>query len=412
MKTYKIIRNKKYDFIGDTYSKLYPNIHKYPATMIPQIGIELFKDLNIKKGKLLDPYCGSGSSFVVGLDGKMDEMAGYDINPLAVLISKTKYTKINLNTLDEEKQNFRNSLFEFVKKERNIKNIALPNFNKIETWFSKEVLLNLSIVKHFIEQIENANIQRLFWVPYSETIRECSYTRINEFKLYRIKEEERRLFNPDVFNMFFDKLNKVMDKYRCFYYPKLNGIKIAIKNEQFMPTNNKYDVVLTSPPYGDSRTTVAYGQFSQFSNEWLGNKDARQLDNKLMGGASIKNIYDRGLISEYINRIMKEDEKRAFEVSSFYFDLDKSIQNVAKSVAKGGMSIYVVGNRRVKNIQLVTDQFIAEKFEENGFKHMFTYERLIGNKSMPLKNSPTNKTGKTLGTMTQEFIVVSEKIAS
>ena len=32
---------------------------------------------------------------------------------------------------------------------------------------------------------------------------------------------------------------------------------------------DRYDVILTSPPYGDSRTTVAYGQFSLFANAWL-----------------------------------------------------------------------------------------------------------------------------------------------
>ena len=52
---YNVIRNEKYDFIGESYSTSYPNLHKYPATMIPQIGIEIFKELDINKGKLLDP---------------------------------------------------------------------------------------------------------------------------------------------------------------------------------------------------------------------------------------------------------------------------------------------------------------------------------------------------------------------
>ena len=55
-----------------------------------------------------------------------------------------------------------------------------------------------------------------------------------------------------------------------------------------------------------------------------------------------------------------------------------------------GKSIYVVGNRTVKNIQLPTDQFIAEKFEEKGFKHLLTFERLLSNKAMLSKNSPIN----------------------
>ena len=41
---YPITKTTKYNFDGQSYASLYPNsLHKYPATMIPQIGIELLK---------------------------------------------------------------------------------------------------------------------------------------------------------------------------------------------------------------------------------------------------------------------------------------------------------------------------------------------------------------------------------
>jgi hypothetical protein len=170
-----------------------------------------------------------------------------------------------------------------------------------------------------------------------------------------------------------------------------------------------FDVVLTSPPYGDSRTTVAYGQFSTLSNEWLGINNARKIDTALMGGIKAKSIITNGVIADSINKINSIDAKRSLEVSSFYNDLEGSIINVASSVKNGGKSIYVVGNRTVKNTELPTDQFIAEKFEENGFKHLITYKRALSNKSMPCRNSPTNRTGETVNTMLYEYIVVCEK---
>lgn len=406
---YKITRNSAYDFIGQSYATSYPNLHKYPATMIPQIGIELLKELNINKGKLLDPYCGSGSSFIAGLDRGFKEMYGFDINPLAVLISRAKFTSVNIERVKLIHQRLRNRIYEFVKNEINYKSLEIPKFFNIEFWFSKNVLQNLSVIKFFLDKIEEKEIKRLFLVPFSETIRECSYTRNSEFKLYKMKSEDILNFNPDVFGIYFDKLNRTIDLYEKYYLPKLNNAKIEISYKTFLNTSNYYDVVLTSPPYGDSRTTVAYGQFSMFSNEWLGIRYARQIDFLLMGGKTVKEKYKQGLITEYIYKIAKESEKRALEVSSFYKDLEQSIQHVAQSVKKGGITIYIVGNRRVKDIQLPTDQFIAEKFEANGFKHILTYERLLGNKAMPLKNSPSNKIGDRKGTMTKEYIVVCEK---
>lgn len=128
-----------------------------------------------------------------------------------------------------------------------------------------------------------------------------------------------------------------------------------------------------------------------------------------MGGTTVKDLYSKGIMKNYICEIAKKSKKRALEVSSFYFDLEKSIKFVAKSINRKGKAIYVVGNRCVKDIQLPTDQFVAEQFEYNGFKHCTTYERLLGNKSMPLKNSPTNIAGQRKGTMTKEYIVVCEK---
>lgn len=75
---YTVERNTKYDFAGQSYASKYPNLHRYPATMLPQIGIEVLKELNINTGKLLDPYCGSGSSFASGLEVGINEMYGFD----------------------------------------------------------------------------------------------------------------------------------------------------------------------------------------------------------------------------------------------------------------------------------------------------------------------------------------------
>lgn len=405
---YKVIRNEKYDFIGQSYATSYPNLHKYPATMIPQIGIELFKEFDIKAGKLLDPYCGSGSSFTVGLDRGLKEMNGFDINPLAVLISRAKFTKVDIEKVKAIKQRLRNRVYEFVKIESNLKEIEIPQHYNIDFWFSKVVLQNLSVLKHFIDKIQ-VDIRRLFLVPLSETIRECSYTRNHEFKLYRIKPEEMLHFNPDVFGVYFDKLNKVIDIYEKYYLPKINDAKIEISYSKFPKKENEFDVVLTSPPYGDSFTTVAYGQFSMFSNQWFGIKYARQIDKMLMGGNIVKEIYPNSIITDYIYEISKQSKRRALEVSSFYFDLDKSIKDVANSVKSNGKIIYIVGNRRVKDILLPTDQFVAEKFEEYGLKHILTYERLLGNKAMPSLNSPSNKVGQRKGTMTKEYIIICEK---
>ncbi|MDR2813605.1 MAG: DNA methyltransferase [Prevotellaceae bacterium] len=408
---YQVVRNTKYDYAGQSYASVYPNLHKYPATMLPQIGIDILKELNVSSGTLLDPYCGSGSSFASALECGITEMYGFDINPLAVLISKAKFTKISLSEFLEAKQTFRNNIFEFLKNENNINDLTRPKITNIDFWFSKEVIANLTAIKYFIDKIASENVRTLFLVPFSETVRDCSYTRNNEFKLFRMKPEDLLSFNPDVIGVYLKKLEDTFFLYSNYYFPRLgNEVKIAVEYSKFQPRNEYFDVVLTSPPYGDSRTTVAYGQFSTLSNEWLGVNYARKIDGMLMGGIKPKRITTKGFIADYIAQVNQTDNKRALEVSAFYNDLGNSIQRIATCIRKGGKTIYIVGNRTVKNVQLPTDQFIAEKFEETGFKHLVTYERALSNKAMPSKNSPTNITGKTVSTMLSEYIVVCEKL--
>lgn len=408
---YTVKRNSDYDFTGQSYASKYPNLHRYPATMLPQIGIKILQELNITSGKMLDPYCGSGSSFASGLEMGLNEMYGFDINPLAILITRAKFTRINIFTARHERFKLRENVFTFLKQEEFLKQLKIPKITNADYWFSKQVFYNLSVIRHFIYQISDKNIQKLFLVPFVDTVRDCSYTRNGEFKLFRMKPELIIDFNPNVLDIFFNKLKIVLDIYEVIYYPKLkDNVVISVEYRKFEPQVHYFDVVLTSPPYGDSKTTVAYGQFSTFANEWLDVDYARKIDSMLMGGKTLKQLYTGSLITDYINKIRMESDKRAYEVSSFYTELAISIQKVANSIKKGGYSIYIVGNRTVKNILLPTDQFIAEQFEKNGFKHIVTYERMLGNKSMPLKNSPTNKTGKKINTMLTEYIVVCEKL--
>ena len=402
---YEIQINNNYDFKGENYSTHFPNLHRYPATMLPQIGIELFKELKINKHRLLDPYCGTGSSVLAGIASDFSEFHGFDINPLAILIAKARYTKLNTKKLF----NYRKDVECAVYCEE--ENILPPPVTNIDFWFSKRAIKDLSVIRNSIlEEIDSKKYQPLFWLAFSETVRFISYTRNSEFKLYRMTEEKRRLFNPDVFELYFKNLDKILNTYIEIYLPLLKKQKFHFHSKEFIYKKDKYDAVLTSPPYGDSRTTVAYGQFSTLSNEWIGSPNSRKIDSQLMGGGKVKTLYNKGVLSSSIKKIDKVDHKRALEVSSFYMDLEKSIKQVSQAITNSGFSIYVVGNRTVKNVTLPTDQFIAEQFEKNGFRHVLTYERSISSKVMPSQNSPTNVVGKKVKTMHEEYIIVCQKV--
>ncbi len=408
--------DSSWDFKTENTKKMTHCFHGYPAMMIPQVAERLIQKLGKPSDVLFDPYCGSGTSLVeanlIGLKG-----IATDLNPLATLISKAKTTLIELQILDFYIKDFIDKIFGY--RVCDVEDVdELPNFPNIDFWFTPKVKRELFIIKKYIQAIENHNVANFFKVAFSETIRESSLTKNSEFKLVKMKDAQLAKFDPDVFGMFERKLYRNRNGLKDY----MNKVKVQIKNEvcnfnssEFIPENVICDqsigLIVTSPPYGDSKTTVAYGQFSRLSNQWLDIEDANQVDNNLMGGKKALKLkkFDIKELDETIEKIGNIDEKRVLEVISFYEDYGNSIRNVSKVIKKGGRIAYVVGNRRVKDTELPTDIATAKFFEKYNIRHTETIIRGIPNKKMPKENSPSNVIGQKINTMNNEYIVIMQK---
>ena len=386
--------------------------HSYPAMMIPQIAARLLGNYGQTARYVLDPFCGTGTSLVeANLRGI--SAFGVDLNPLACLIATAKTTFIGLQKLDLYLKNFNDFLFAARFKDEHAQ-IELPVFANIDFWFSKAVQRDLAIIKKYIAEIVESDVQNFFKVGFSETVRQVSWTRNGEFKLYRMNEQSLARFQPDVFGTMEAKLARNRKGLATFNAEKKNSeTKVVRANSSEMIFDSEFDLVLTSPPYGDSRTTVAYGQFSRLSNQWLDFENVKSLDNDLLGGKTSKDPtkFESKVLRETIEKVADADEKRALEVASFYADYKSSIKNIARAVHRKGFACFVVGNRKVKGVSLPTDEITVDFFAENNFRHLKTIVRNIPNKRMPSKNSPTNTIGAKDNTMTQEFVVILQKSA-
>jgi len=394
------------------YTHIY---HDYPARMIPQIPRQLLTILGTEERQtLFDPYCGSGSTLVEGLMKGLN-VIGTDINPLAKLISdaKTEYT-IDPNNLRDEIERF----VEFTFLPTGTPKIIEKN--NLDFWFKPNVIKKIGLIIRYISRIKEHKIRKFFEVAASETIRESSNTRRDEFKLYRYPMDKLEKHNPDPFEIMKSKLYRNFKGYVSFYkvmselpvHP--TSMVYSFNSVKRIPYDkvkrNSVDIVITSPPYGDSHTTVAYGQYSRLSSEWLGILK-ENVDAASMGGSVVKSSHVFGCepLDSAIKEISPINLKRGLEVNSFYLDLEKSIRNVSRVIKSGGYACYVVANRKVMGISLPTDQAVECFFEKNGFSPVNTFLRTIPNKRMPFRNSPTNIAGKTEETMGKEYIIVMVK---
>ena len=454
-----------WDYRVDDTKEYTHGLHNYPAMMVCPISrniIRMVKELQPVHA-LFDPFAGSGTVLVEGMLSGIETVAGNDINPLALLLTKVKTTPIKHDLLVKETDSLlsrissRRSELSWVldsidsyiidtlgldvsdKKgwgdeapkyleqfcEEKKLDIIVPDFKNLGYWFRPRVILELSIIKTEIEKIQDKDVCDFIFIALSESIRFVSNRRNGEFKMFRMPVAKVHTFNPDVFNEFKKILIRNIDKMQDFCealgkenaHPKVS----VFRNDACTLTDapdDTYDLIITSPPYGDSRTTVAYGEYSRLSLQWINlfdltEKEIMGVDRSLMGGKKYRNGFEFTLQSptlrESLERIKDKDVERAGDVYSFYADLDASIKSVAAKTCSGGYQFWVVGNRTVKNELLKTDVIITELAPQYGLTPIFTVDRNIPNKVMPSQNSPTNVSGATGSTMTMEHIIILRK---
>ena len=299
------------------------------------------------------------------------------------------------------------------------KKTDLPKFFNIDFWFKENVIYELAKIKKCINDIKPKDVRNLFLVALSETVRYVSNTRNGEFKLFRIPKEKLKNHNPDVLSVFKKRAQVCYKAMEEFYNDAdarmLTTIIQGDSTKKYDINDESIDLILTSPPYGDSRTTVAYGQFSRLSSQWLDmlKENDSQVDKKLLGGETkgkLENNLSSQTLTKALNQISKTDSKRAKDVLAFYVDLNQAMQQAHRVLKKYKYFCLVVGNRTVKKIKLETDYIISELGENLGFQTTDTIVRNIPNKRMPLKNSPTNVSGELENTMHKESIVILQKL--
>ncbi|WP_157049416.1 site-specific DNA-methyltransferase [Selenomonas sp. oral taxon 138] len=454
-----------WDFKEEDTKTYTHGIHNYPAMMVSPISRNIIKIVrNIQPVKsIFDPFAGSGTVLVEGMLSGMDIVAGNDINPFALLLCKAKTTKLDYSKLKSSSElllaNIHDRLYsnkESLEKvdtyisetlgldiagkkgwadkapsilvdfcNINKLDIQIPDFKNIGYWFRPRVILELAIIKSEIYKVADFDIRDFMFVAMSESIRLVSNRRNGEFKMFRMPAPKVLKFNPDVYTEFADILLrnvKKMQDFSCTLAKNSFVTKTTIYNNNTCTLedvpDNTFDLVITSPPYGDSRTTVAYGEYSRLSLQWinphnLSEKEIMRIDKTLMGGNKYRNGFEFSLQSETLrvalSKIKDIDIERAGDVYSFYKDLDASIKSIAAKTKSGGYQFWVVGNRTVKNELLQTDVIITELASQYGLVPIYIVNRNIPNKIMPFRNSPTNEIGKTNTTMTMEHIVILRK---
>jgi len=393
-------------------------LFQYPAMMVPDVQNTLLKFIIEAAPNLhtmLDPFVGSGTTLTAGLLNGL-ACAGQDINPLAVLISQVKTGLFDQIEFSEALQ----TLLSEVRGDVLTRiDVDFTNWGK---WFTVEVAAALSRLKRAILKISSLSVRRFFWVSFAETIRWVSNDRTTTYKLHMrpIDEIQKRSMSPiDVFEtvcrrnlidlLDFQVQIKVRSPRNEHYCAGDTTLVVADTSSGIscVKSNEKVDLIVTSPPYGDNLTTITYGQHSYLQLQWIPLDDigagldktilrtTQEIDRRSLGGMRSKAHQDKiytlstrsPALGSTLTMLAPDSSDKYQRVSNFYVDFDRSLDHIVDTLSYGGYMLWVMGNRHVGGREVPNDKILSELLSAKGVESVINLERQIRGKRMPPRNS-------------------------
>lgn len=397
-------------------------LFQYPAMMVPELQGTLLDDVLAVQSdaKLVyDPFSGSGTVMLESLYRGLD-FHGSDINPLAVLLCQVKATPPTRAAALAAIQvvlTFANSQAE----------VEIPEFPGIDKWFKPEIKSGLARLRGAIKEQGDLDTRRFLWICLAETIRLVSNSRISTFKLHTYTAEDIAKRVTDAIKVFENVATQNADRVakhwtRIEQAPGRGEAVLlpgAVSNPWTAP--RQADILMTSPPYGDNKTTVPYGQHSYLPLRWLDAEDipggfdsdlldsTSRIDTMSLGG-SLKNAddareelqRDSPALADFLLKIEGVPTLRK-KVLSFCRDYQHSLSVVSTRLKPGAFCFFTLGERRVGKQVFPLVDITKQLLEAEGHKVVTVIERVLpaGRKRMASKNSEG-------ATMATEWILVTE----
>lgn len=408
---------------------------QYPAMMVPVVQkriIDIIKRTNPNTSKVIDPFMGSATSLVACMENGLD-CYGQDINPLSILIAEARTGPYYVEAIREK---FKDLILHIENDRSRAIEARFPNRDK---WFREDVAIELSKIVRAIKHEARLSIRRFYWINLAETIRLTSNDRTSTFKLHArpADEIENRSISPiKEFKSHIDQSIEDLELYRNLLSKSNQLSKGAYIHEitfhlqdsskKIVTPGNEldfFDLLVTSPPYGDNKTTVTYGQHSYLPLQWIDLTDidekanheylrtTSEIDSRSLGGKV------RKLLPEELNFLYKNSNTfkethlkllaavpdRANKVVVFLWDLYKVIDKIFKVMRTNSYQVWTIGNRTVGGIEIPNNIILSEFIYSNGGILVSKIEREIINKRMARRNNSS-------ALMNMEDILIFRKI--
>ena len=393
--------NENLDFHAEYSLYAAHNFHSFPAKFPPQLPKKFISNLTRPGDIVLDPMMGSGTAILEAYFSNRKAI-GFDIDPLALMISKTKVTPINEEKVDQWACSVLSRARDRLKNELNqLKQARLKRWDQdslefVDYWFSYDNQLELLALIMEIEQIPEYNIQLFLRLALSAIIitksggvslaLDLAHTRPHRAKIVYDQNGQEILRDtsgnpPKHVDIHTKTLRSPFIEFEKRYKNNLRGVspsstqmfnpRLNYGDAQALPLKSSIiDLIVTSPPYASN--AIDYMRAHKFSLVWLGYSldSLSQKRQEYIGGETTNGIILECL-SEKANRIVRQiaslDKKKGLSLHRYYSEMTHVLREMYRVLKPGKAAIVVVGSSIIRGVDTETQDCLASIGREIGF---------------------------------------------
>jgi DNA modification methylase len=368
----------------------YPFVEGYSREFIQSI----IEELPYKPTHCLEPFSGSGTT-PVELQYLGVNCTSFEVNPfmhsLSLVKLRTDYTLKGFNESYKSIKNYihnpREDIFELS---------SIPEYksiverNGLKNWiFNQATMEGILDIKNAINGIRNKKYKSLFMISLASILLEISNVYRNG-KCLSYKKNSKSFSRFEVHELFMKKIDAV-------FLPDIKRLEKSKKSIGKVTSNykncihgdfrekidkikdNSIDLVITSPPYLNSRDYTDTYMVELWMLDFIQSyDDLRKLRKKtfkshvqvVWGNQDSLNIKELDECLTALTEYKEQFWNRHLldMIKGYFLDMEHLFSNLSKKMVSGGRIYFNVANSAYYGVEIKVDRIVAKIAENNGFK--------------------------------------------
>ncbi len=378
---YRLYRLLKSDlnFHQEGSSELSHNFHSFPAKFPPQLPRLFIRELTNIGDKVLDPMMGSGTAVLEACAANRVGL-GFDIDPLAVLLTQVKVTpfasakvaKLGMDIVDRAEK-------ALLREQRLIEDDLKDRFDEktaefVQYWFSRQTQLELVALIREINQVPEKKMRQFFQLAFSAIIITKSGGVSLAWDLAHTRPHKFIKGVPKSYRSAFVEFKKrIMKNVASLEYLNKLSPKASIQfgdAENLTLENDSVDLLITSPPYPSN--AIDYMRAHKFSLVWFGHpvNELAKLRSRYIGGEKTSDYDFTDLpaqTAKITSGITAVDQKKGNILKRYYSEMKRVLSESFRVLRPGKAAIFVVGSSVMRGMDTQVPHCLAEIGQEIGF---------------------------------------------